>query len=87
MIPINSSLTNTTEIIIKSNEFCLSASADNNNVVEACPCDNGIAQKWKLNNDSLSSVNAGKCLGLVDEEVALGDCQPWSTYHVSPSKF
>jgi hypothetical protein len=79
----------TNEVIIKSNnnQFCLSIAS---NAIEVCPCDDGASQIWTLNDDKiLSSANA-ECLGQVDAEVNIGNCQgqiSWKTYHVSPSKF
>ncbi|CAI2169143.1 15334_t:CDS:2 [Funneliformis geosporum] len=82
LIPINSSLTNT-ELIIKSDKFCLSTLSNSNNI-EACSCDNGTNQKWTLNSDGvLSSVDSRKCLGFVGDKVALGPCQAWKVYHVA----
>ena len=75
-----------------NNQLCLSASSDN---VEACPCDNEIAQRWILSDDKILSGNSKGCLGLVGTTINVGKCQvgvgsgttSWKTYHVAPSKF
>jgi hypothetical protein len=96
LIPVNTTtpLIDNSTITIESNntQLCLSTSSSNN--VEACPCDNGVAQRWILNGDKiLSAAKPNGCLSLVREVVNVGTCQvnggpaSWKSYHVAPSKF
>lgn len=87
-------LTDNSTIMIETNDnqLCLSTFSSNN--VEACPCDNGNAQKWILTDDKILSVAKPKqCLSQLGGEVNVGICQDnggptsWNHYHVAPSKF
>ncbi|RGB31212.1 hypothetical protein C1646_671070 [Rhizophagus diaphanus] len=93
-IPLNTSsqLTDNSTIMIETNDnqLCLSASSTNN--VEACPCDNGNAQKWTLADDKILSVAKPKeCLSQLGGVVNVGNCQSnggptsWNHYHVAPN--
>nr|CAG8490182.1 2472_t:CDS:2 [Entrophospora candida] len=85
-------LSNSTEISIGSldNKLCLTTQS--NSAVQACPCDNGVTQKWKLNSDDTftSSSNNGKCLTMLGDNLGLDTCQnnstpmSWKTYNVAP---
>ncbi|CAJ0828318.1 2106_t:CDS:10 [Entrophospora sp. SA101] len=86
-------LSNSTEIFIESldNKLCLTTKS--NSAVQACPCDNGVTQKWKLNSDDTftSSSNNGKCLTMLADNLGLDTCQnnstpmSWKTYNVAPN--
>ena len=72
-------------MIKSNNQYCLSAAS---NAVEVCPCDDGISQRWSLNNDKI--LIREQCLGIVGTEVNVGGCQgqvSWKNSHVAPSKF
>ncbi|CAB4475167.1 hypothetical protein RhiirA5_393797 [Rhizophagus irregularis] len=93
-IPLNTSsqLTDNSTIMIETNDnqLCLSATSTNN--VEACPCDNGNAQKWTLADDKILSVaKPNECLSQLGGVVNVGNCQSnggptsWNHYHVAPN--
>ncbi|KAG9303898.1 hypothetical protein G9A89_005808 [Geosiphon pyriformis] len=82
------SLSNVTDVFIKSvdNKLCLASEVSD--TAQVCPCDSEQkAQKWKLSGDNL--MNGRKCLGMVGNNIGMDSCQlkafpfQWKIYHTA----